>query len=108
MRRLLLTFFALSTALMLSGYGCSNDKESQAPAKAALLTCETVASTLDALYPFRRDGKLNMTTVDLIDKARGITDPFCLGPAPDVDSTVKDLAVDRGASILIGILASVK
>lgn len=81
--------------------GCSSDKIT--PAESILLSCDAFASALTVLTPLRADGKLSDGTVKLVDQTRAVVDPICTGDAPDVDATVKNLAVDNGVTILTAI-----
>lgn len=92
-------------AASLSLYACAGDKA--IPAKAELLTCESYASALASLAGFKDAGKLNAGTIAIVDHVRDTLNPICLGPTPDVDATVKDVAVDAGVQILNSILATV-
>lgn len=105
MRKLLLGTCVVLAAFAVSGAACDPNTQ-KSPAEAALLGCQTVTAQLEILYPLRRDGKLPKWAVELIDKQRAISDPFCLGPAPDVNATVKDIAVDGVARSLTGLVAA--
>lgn len=87
------------TAFVIAG--CASDKIT--PAESILLSCDGFASALTVLTPLRADGKLSDGTVKLVDQTRAIVDPICTGDAPDVDATVKNLAVDNGVTILTAI-----
>lgn len=103
MKRLLLsTAFALA---LMGNVGCAN-KSPQAPALTQLQTCKTYDKVLEALLPLREDGVLNASTLAVVDGTRDVVDPLCLGPVPDVNSTVKNLAIDGGVRALNGILVS--
>lgn len=77
------------------------------PAKSELLGCEAYTTALAQLAPLRADGKLNAATVDVVEHVRATLNPLCLGPAPDVNASVKDVTVDAGTRALNEILAVV-
>lgn len=98
-------FFAcafVGLALLLAG--CA-DKIS--PAEATLLGCESYSAALGTLAALREADKLTDGTVEIVDHVRATLNPLCLGPAPDVDASVKDIAIDAGVRTLQGILATV-
>ena len=100
MKRLL-----LATVAVIGLSGCASDKIS--PAESVLLGCDAFASSLNILGPLRADGKLNDATVAVVERTRAGVDPICLGDAPDVDATVKDVAVDAGVKVLQAVIAQV-
>ncbi len=95
----------LCGALVATLAACAHDKIS--PAESILLSCDAFASGLTSLAPLRADGKLSDGTVRLVDQTRAVVDPICTGDAPDVDATVKNLAVDNGVRILTAIATQV-
>lgn len=98
MKRLL-----LATVAVIGLSGCASDKIS--PAESVLLSCDAFAGVLNQLAPLRADGKLSDGTVKLVDQTRAAVDPICEGNAPDVDASVKNLAVANGVKLLTGIAA---
>ncbi len=87
----------------LSLAGCAKDKIS--PAESILLGCKAFGSTLASLAPLRADGTLNAQTIDVINRTKLSVDPICTGEAPDVDASVKSVAVDAGVKVLTAIAA---
>ena len=83
--------------------GCGSTKIT--PAESILLSCDAFASALTVLAPLLADGKLSVGTVELVEHTRGAVDPICTGDAPDVDASVKNLAVDNGVKVLTAIAA---
>lgn len=105
MRKCLIFAGLLLGAIATSGM--SSCQEKQQPARAALLGCESIQTSLDILYPLRKDGKLTTGQTTLIDRMRSVSDPYCLGPAPDVNSSVTDVAIDGAARTLGSLVADV-
>ena len=93
------------TVAVIGLSGCASDKIS--PAEGELLGCEAYASTLNTLATLRADGKLSAGTIGVVDHVRETVNPLCLGPAPDVNASVKDIAVDAGVRTLTSIVATV-
>lgn len=94
---------AFASAIALTG--CAKDKISAA--EGTLLGCDAYASALDQLAGLREQGKIGGGTVQVVDHVRDTLNPLCLGPAPDVDASVKDVAIDAGVRTLQSILVSV-
>lgn len=90
----------LMAAVALGGASC----DKLTPAETALMGCETYTSALKQTLKPREQGKFNQSVLKIIDSARDMADPFCLGPAPDVNSDVKDIAVDAATRSLQGVL----
>jgi len=97
MRKLLL---AAACALVLTA--CQGGKIT--PAEGALATCETYATTLSTLADFRAADKLSDAAVKVVDQTVAYVGPYCKGAAPDVDSSVKDVAIDAGVRVLQSVL----
>jgi len=95
----------LTSALLVGLSACTGGKIS--PAETVLLSCETVARTIVQLTPYRAEGKLTKGEVEIVDKAIGITQPLCTGPAPDVNGNLQGIAIDAGARMLQGVLMAV-
>jgi hypothetical protein len=93
----------LAIAALVALTGCGSTKIT--PAESVLLSCDAFASALSVLAPMRAEGKLSDGTVKLVDQTRTAVDPICEGDAPDVDASVKSLAVDNGVKLLTGIAA---
>lgn len=96
--------FLLLAALTLSLGACQGGKITAA--EGALATCETYAVTLSVLADFRAAGKLDAGTVKVVDQTVAYVGPYCRGAAPDVDSDVKDVAVDAGVRVLQSVLTN--
>lgn len=95
--------FALLAAFAVSGAAC--DKGKISPAETALLGCDTYAAALNTVAALNEEGKLSAGTVKIVDQSRATVKPICEGGSPDVDATVKDVAVDAGAKTLLAIAA---
>ena len=104
MRRFLLAGIVLA-AFAVSGASCGNKDGSISPAETVLLGCDAFASALITVSGLNNEGKLSDGTVKIVDNARATVNPICEGQAPDVDSTVKDVAIDAGTRSLLAIAA---
>jgi hypothetical protein len=101
---------ALLVAFVVGGAACESNTATQpaiTPAESILLTCESYTSALNTLAAAREQGQLTEDTITLVDRVRATVNPLCLGPAPDVDATVKDIAIDAGVRTLQSIIAQV-
>lgn len=76
------------------------------PAEATLLGCEAYAAALNTLASLVEAGKINAATREIVVHARATGDPLCLGPAPDVNATVRDIAIDGAVRTLDSIAQS--
>lgn len=94
----------LLLAFAIGGSACEQ-KSSITPAESVLLTCSAYTAALNTLASAREQGKLNADTVAIVDHVRETVNPLCLGPAPNVNATVKDVAVDAGVRTLQSIIA---
>lgn len=94
--------FPLLLLVSLPLYACQNGIS---PAESELLGCEAYDSALATLTPLKV--KMSAGTVSIVDHVRETLNPLCLGPAPDVDATIKDIAVDAGVKTLQSIIAKV-
>lgn len=103
MKKTLIAATVLLSGFSVAGASCG-DKIT--PAKAELQGCETYAAVLTSLIKPREDGKFNKDILNIIDTTRATLDPLCLGPAPDVNSTVKDVVVDAGVTSLQAVASS--
>lgn len=93
----------ITAAVLVGAAACDNSKIS--PAESVLLGCESFSSALVVVTQLNTEGKLTESTVELVDHARATVNPLCLGQAPDVNSTVKQVAVDSGTRVLLSIAA---
>lgn len=88
--------------------GCApNGEKGISPAESALATCQTYATTLSTLADFRAAGKLGDGAVKVVDQTIAYVGPYCKGQAPDVNASVKDVAIDAGVRVLQSVLISV-
>lgn len=74
------------------------------PAEGALFTCETYGDTLHQLAQLNAAGKIKPGDQAVVDGVRETLNPICLGPAPDVSSSVKDVTISNSMQILNTIL----
>lgn len=95
----------LAAGIVVAGCQAMRD-DPQAPAKTALLTCESVNTQLAILLPMRENGVLPDTALTIIDHQIEITEPFCGGPAPDVNADYIAVTVDAAARSLGSIVAT--
>lgn len=86
--------------------GASCDQGKITPAETVLLGCGSFSSALVVVTQLNDEGKLNPQHVAIVDHARGGANPICLGQAPNVDASVKDIVVDGAARSLLSIAAS--
>lgn len=93
----------LMVGVAVGAASCGDNKIS--PAETVLLGCDTFASTLSVVADLNTEGKLNANTVKIVDQTRNTVNPICEGRAPDVNSTVKDVAIDAGTRTLLSIAA---
>lgn len=93
--------YLIPLAIVLALTAC---KSGVSPAESELLGCEAYDSALATLTPMKAAGKLSDGTIAIVDHVRDTLNPICLGQAPDVDASVKDIAVDAGVSILYQII----
>lgn len=105
MRRTLFAAAVVLAAFAVSGSACNQGGIT--PAESELLGCDTYSGALTQLAALRAQGKLNEGTVEIVDHVRSTLNPICLGPAPDVNATVKDVVVDAGVRSLQSIIANV-
>jgi len=77
------------------------------PAETALTGCENFQRSWSVLADLRAKGKLSGSQVKLVEDTVAVVEPFCLGPAPDVDAETKDVAVSAGLQMLQGIIVIV-
>lgn len=88
--------------------GCAaNGERGISPAEAALATCESYATTLNTLAGFREQDKLSKGMIEVVDQTIAYVGPYCKGQAPDVNASVKNIAVDAGVRVLQSVLLSV-
>ena len=85
--------------------GCTGGKIT--PAETVLLGCSAYSTSLNQVAALREQGKLKDSHVKIVEGVRATLNPLCLGPAPDVEASVKDVAVDAGVRSLNSILAVV-
>lgn len=98
----------LTGALLVSLSACSNNGDKGiSAAEGALSTCQGYAVALNTLAGFREAGKLSSGQIRIVDDAVDYVGPYCKGPAPDVDSKLKDVAVDAGVRVLQSVVLSV-
>lgn len=91
--------------VILTIAGCAKPGEKGVtPAEGVMFTCETYADTLDRLAELNSAGKIKKAHQDLVDGVVLTLGPICTGSAPDVDSKVKDVAIDNGVQILKTVL----
>lgn len=92
-------------AILLIVSGCAKyGEKGVTPAEGVMFTCQTYADTLTQLAELNAAGKIKKSHQDLVDGVVLTLGPICTGPAPDVDSKVKDVAVDNGVQILKTVL----
>lgn len=103
MRKAILVGFVVMAAFAVSGAACNEGKIT--PAETVLLGCQSFTSALSVVTGLNNEGKLSDGTVKIVDNARDTVNPICLGEAPDVDASVKDIAVDAGTRTLLAIAA---
>lgn len=102
MKHLSILFVALTLT------ACADNAEKGiSAAEGALYSCETFETAWSQLVPYRAQGKLSGSQVRLVDQAVAVVEPYCLGPAPDVNSNIKNVAVSAGVGMLQGVLAIV-
>ena len=78
------------------------------PAATALATCDQFAAALHVVSQPTVFAKLNATTINLVTTTRDGVQPFCTGPAPDVNATISSIAIDAGAKVLTAVAAGVQ
>jgi hypothetical protein len=91
----------LAAALALSA--CQSGRIN--PAETELLGCDAFTAALITLAGYNAEGKLTDGTVKIVDKTRAYVNPLCMGPAPDVNKTAVDTAIDAGVRVLRTIIA---
>ena len=85
--------------------GCAGGKIT--PAETVLLGCNAYTSSLNQVATLREHGKLKDSHVAIVEGVRSTLNPLCLGQAPDVEASIKDVAVDAGVRSINAILAVV-
>lgn len=90
-------------ALLIAGCAQYGQK-GVSPAEGVMFTCETYADTLTQLAGLNAAGKIKPSHQEIVEGVRETLNPICLGPAPDVDAKLKDIAVDNGVNILKSVL----
>lgn len=95
----------LGAVLVLLIAGCQSSPVS--PAAVALASCDQFAAALHTVSQPDIFAKLNDSTVALVTETRDAVQPFCTGPAPDVNATVTSIAIDAGTKVLLAVAASI-
>lgn len=94
----------LAALLAVGLMGCQSGPVT--PAQGALATCDQFAAALRDLSQPATFAKLSAGTTALVTKTRDAVQPFCTGPAPDVNGSVSSIAIDAGTKILNAVIAS--
>ena|SRR5688572_24144706 len=92
--------------LVLMGCKAGEDTGTLTPAHAVLYGCEGFATALDEINKPDNFRKLSDGTLAIVVRARDSVKPLCTGPAPDINSSVKDTAIDSGVRVLQAVLAN--
>jgi hypothetical protein len=103
MKRMLII---LAFPLLLLGCQAGEDTGTLTPAHAVLYGCEGFATALDEINKPDNFRKLSDGTLAIVVRARDSVKPLCTGPAPDINSSVKDTAIDSGVRVLQAVLAN--
>jgi hypothetical protein len=104
------TFLAclgVAAFVLLGGCALFGGDREITPAEGMLLGCQAYLASLKTVFEFEKAGLVNEDTSEIVDGVQETTDPLCLGPAPDVNAKVKDIAIDAGAKILEGVVKSI-
>jgi hypothetical protein len=103
-----MTRFPLAALALLLLAGCQGgaDTGTLTPAHAVLFGCDAFATALDNINKPDTFKKINDATLKLVVEARDSVKPLCTGPAPDINSSVSDTAIDSGVRVLNAVLTN--
>lgn len=100
--------FILAICAALALCACTSTQV-QTSQKSLITACSAYATSLSTLADFRMQGKLNVSTINVVDQVINVTSPLCdpAKPLPSDLASAVNLVLDSGVK-LTQLIAGVK